>query len=266
MINKNIAYLGPKATFTHEASLKYFNENNNYIPVDRIDMVFKKIINGDAEFGVVPAENSIAGTIVDTLDLFIETDIKIFDQITIEIKQNLLSKTTKDKIKKIFSHSHSFYQCSKYISDNFPKAKCIETTSNAKAAIMAVQEQDSSAIGAILCAAEYGLNIIEEEINDFKHNETKFYIISKEIQDSIKEKSMIIFSVPNKSGSLFNVLKIFKKNKINMTRIESRPSKIKKWNYVFIIEYENCKDVNRIDKLLTKLRKICDYFNYLGSY
>jgi len=266
MENKNIAYFGPKATFTHEAALKYFHKNNNLIPVDRIEDVFRKVINNDADFGVVPAENSIAGTIVDTIDLFVQTQLKIYDQISIEIIQNLLSKTTKEKIKKIYSHAHSLHQCSKYLLDNFPNIEYIESTSNSKAAIQSSKDPDSASIGPLLCAAEYGLDIIEKNINDFKHNETKFFIISKNPVETLKKKSMIIFSVPNSPGSLFHVLKIFKKNKINMTRIESRPSKLKKWDYVFIIEYENSAIKSHNEKLLNQMQKNCEYFNYLGSY
>ncbi len=266
MENRKIAYLGPKATFTEEASLKYFHENNNFIPVIRIDDVFRKVINGEADFGVVPVENSIAGTITDTMDLFVTTDLKIYDQVTIEIRQTLLSKYKREKIKKIFSHPNSFYQCSKYIFDNFPKVEYIETTSNAKAAVLALEEPNSASIGPLLCAKEYGLNVLEENINDFKHNETRFFIISKEPQDKIKKRSMIIFSVPNKPGSLYHALKYFKKHKVNMTKIESRPSKLRKWVYVFIVEYENGSDPKRVNKLITKMKKLCEFFNYLGSY
>jgi chorismate mutase/prephenate dehydratase len=266
MENLNIAYLGPKATFCHEASLKYFNHKNNFIPVDKIEDVFKKVIHGDADYGVVPAENSIGGAITDTLDLFIQTDLKIYDEITIEIKQNLLSKTTKDKIKRIYTHPQSYYQCTRYIFENFPKAEYIETNSNSKAAILASKDDESASIGPKLCATEYNLNVLEENINDYKHNETKFFVISKNIYEKLRTKSMIIFSVPNKSGSLFNILKIIKKNRINMTRIESRPSKIKKWEYIFIVEFENSKDPIKNKKLLDKLEKACKFFDYLGSY
>lgn len=266
MENKNIAYLGPKATFTHEASLKYFAENNNFIALNRIDEVFRKVIKGEADYGVVPAENSIGGTIVDTLDLFIQTDLKVFDQITLEITQNLLSTTTKDKIKKVYTHPQSFMQCSKYLFDNFKNIEYVETTSNAKAAMLAADDNMGASIGPRLCSSVYGLQILEEGINDFKHNETKFFIIAKELQQILKSRSMIIFSLPDRPGSLFDILKIFKWCKINMTRIESRPSKIKKWHYVFIIEFENSLNLKKHEKLIKNLQKKCIYFDYLGSY
>ncbi len=266
MENKNIAYLGPKASFCHEAALKYFGNTNNFISSDKIEDIFRKVIHGDAEYGVVPAENSIGGIIPDTLDLFIQTDLKIYDEIAIEIKQNLLSKTTRENIRRIYTHQQSFYQCTRYIFENFPKAEFVESNSNSKAAIQASNDPESASIGPKLCAVEYGLNILEENISDYKHNETKFYVISKNTQGIFKKKSLVIFSVPNKSGSLFDVLKVIKKNRINMTRIESRPSKIKKWEYIFIVEFENSGDEGKNNKLLDKLEKICKYFDYLGSY
>lgn len=266
MENKNIAYLGPKASFTNEACLKYFKKNNNFMPLTRSDDVFRKVITGEADFGVVPVENSIAGTVTDTIDLFVTTNVKIYDQVSVEISQTLLSKTNKDKLKRIYSHPHSFYQCSKYLFDNFPKVEYIETTSNSKAALLAAEDKEAASIGPRLCAAEYDLNILEENINDFKHNETKFFIVAKNPQDIFKEKSMIIFSAPDRPGSLYHVLRAFKATKINMTKIESRPSKLKKWDYVFVVEYENNGDSNKVKKLLHKIEKMCDYFNYLGSY
>jgi len=266
MENKNVAYLGPKGTFSQEAGIKYFGENNNLIPLIRVDDVFRKVINGEVDYGIVPIENSIAGTIVDNMDLFITTNAKIYDEITLEIHQNLLSKNPREAIKKIYSHSSSLYQCSKYLIDNFPKAEYIETTSNSRAAQHASEESDAACIGPVICAKEYSLNVLEESINDYKHNETRFFIIAKKPQEVIRDRSMIIFSVPNKPGSLYHALKVFKSYKINMTKIESRPSKIRKWDYVFIVEYENGNNFEKVKKLLKKMEHLCGYFNYLGSY
>jgi chorismate mutase / prephenate dehydratase len=265
-MGKKIAYLGPKASFAHEASLKYFGSDQEFLPVNRINDVFNEVMKNDADFGMVPAENSIGGSVGDTLDLFINTDLKVFDQITLKIIQNLLSKTEKNGIKKIFSHPQSLMQCTNYIARNFPDIECIDTFSNSKACILASSESNSAAIGPRLCGDEYGLNIIEEDINDSKNNETRFYIVSNEINNNKKTKSLIIFSVPNRSGSLFDILKIFKKLRINMTRIESRPSKIKNWEYVFIVEFENSDDNSLNEKLIIDLKRKCDYFDYLGTY
>lgn len=140
-MNKKIAYLGPEASFTHEASIKYFGKESIFISVDRISEVFLKIFNGEVEYGVVPCENSVGGTIQDTLDLFIKSDIKVYDQITLEINQNLMARNKKEEIKRIYSHPQSLMQCSGFINKNFNKAEIVETLSNSKAALIARDEK-----------------------------------------------------------------------------------------------------------------------------
>ena len=256
-----VGYLGPKATFSHEASLKYFESNKQFkgniefIPINKIPDIFEKINNGELDYAVLPFENSTGGTIGDTLDLFIKTDLKIFDQITLSITQNLLSNAPKDKIKKIYAHYQSFMQCSEYISKNFKDVEIVEVSSNSKAAMMAFNDKEGASIGPLLCAKEYNLNVIEEKINNKHDNETKFFVICKGLKYILKNRSLIIFSVPNKPGALYKILRIFYKKKINMTKIESRPSKEKKWEYVFIIEYENSKSIKENLSLLKKLKK-----------
>jgi chorismate mutase / prephenate dehydratase len=266
MTDKKIAFLGPKVSFTYEASLKYFGEKNDFVALDKISDIFSQVKNDIVDFGVVPAENSTGGSIVDTLDCFIDTNLKVYDQITLEIVQNLMSISKKEEIKRIYSHPQSFLQCANYLKINFKNAEYIETLSNTKAAILAKKEPFSAAIGPLLCAKEYELNVLEENINDSKKNQTRFFIINKEINDVKRKKSLILISVPNKSGSLFNILKNFKNYKINMTRIESRPSKVKNWEYFFIIEYENSSNERNDQKFVSKLKSKCDYYVYLGTY
>lgn len=265
MINK-VAYLGPESSFTNEASIMYFGDDSLYLSVNRIRDVIDKINNNEVDYGVVPSENSIGGTIQDTLDLFINTGLKVFDQITLKINQNLMANCSKEQIRRIYSHPQSLMQCSSYIKDNFKGVDIIESLSNSKAALIASEEEFSASIGPKLCSTTYGLKIIEENIQDSENNQTKFFIISKEIQKKLRSKSLILFSVKNKPGSLFEILKILRKFKINMTKIESRPSKVKNWEYVFIIEYENPSEEKVNYKLLNNLKKICEYLEYLGNY
>lgn len=266
MSKDRIAYLGPKATFTNEAALKYFGTNNIFIPVKRIKEMFYKLKNKDVDYCVVPSENSTGGSIGDTLDLFVKTDLKIYDQTTLKIKQNLLSLYKKEEITKIFAHPQSFRQCSDYITNNFSNAEIIETYSNAEAAEFAKKTKYSASIGSVLCINEYHLNLVEEEINDNKNNETRFFIISNDKQHVFKDKSLIIFAVKNKPGKLYDALKVFKDCEINMTKIESRPSQVRNWDYVFIVEYENSMKIKNNVKLIKKLKKKCSYLDYLGSY
>lgn len=265
-MSRKIAFFGPASSFTHEAALKYFNEDDIYVPVVKIQDVFNKINKNEVDYGVVPSENSTGGTIQDTFDLFVNSELKVYDQITLEINQNLISNFTKNEIKKIYSHPQSIMQCYNYLEKNFSKVEIIESPSNSKAAIIAKDEAYSASIGPKLCASTYGLKIVEENIQDSKTNQTKFFIISDKIQSDYKERSLILFSVKNRYGMLFNILKILKKFKINMTKIESRPSKVKNWEYVFIIEYQNSFKKELNIKLLKEIKKNCDFLDYLGNY
>lgn len=265
-MSSRVAYLGPKATFTHEAAVKYFGYNNDYLPINRISGIFQAIVDGSADFGVVPVENSTGGSVTDTLDLFIKTDLKVYDRITLQIKHNLLAPCAREEIKRVYAHPQALTQCSDYLNKNFPEAEQVAALSNAEGVRIARKEGQAAGIGSILCVNEYALNIIDKEINDNKDNETRFYIISKEKHKLLKDRSLILLSVKNKIGSLYDILKIFKRSRINMTRIESRPSRVKNWDYVFIIEYENSKCIKRNLKLLHKLKKHCNFVDYLGSY
>ncbi len=266
MAEKIIGYLGPRGTFTHEAAIEYFDENNKFIACDKIADVFHNVNDNLFDFGVVPVENSVGGTITETIDQFFKTQTRVYDQTSISIKQALMSSKTDSTIEKIYAHDQSFRQCSIFIRENYPNAELIEATSNAKAAISASSDPNSASIGPEICAKEYNLNILKCPINDRNDNETKFFIISKSIQGELKDRGMMVFSLPNKSGALFRIIKIFNNRKINMTKIESRPSMIKKWEYFFIVEYElkNIKD--RHDRLIKEVQHKTEFFKFIGSY
>lgn len=265
-MSEKVAYLGPKATFTHEAAVKYFGYNKSYIPIKRISGIFEAVLEGSVDFGVVPVENSTGGSVTDTLDLFIKTDLKVYDRITLKVKHNLLARCPRGEIKRVYAHPQALIQCSEYLQQNFPEAEQVASLSNAEGVLIAKKEGGSAGIGSILCVNEYSLDIIDKEINDNKENETRFYIISREKHRLLKSRSLILLSVKNEVGSLYDILKIFKKSKINMTRIESRPSRVKNWDYVFIVEYENSSCIKRNRKLLHKLKRHCNFVDYLGSY
>ncbi len=167
-MSKKIAYFGPEATFTHEAALKYFSNEAEYLPAKQIKDIFTMLDKNLVEFGVVPIENSTGGSIADTLDLFIATDLKVYDQITMEIKHNLLKAKKTKVIKKIFGHPQAFRQCRAYLENNYPDVELIEMLSNAEGANLAQSVSDSAAIAPILCAEVYNLEILAEEINDNK--------------------------------------------------------------------------------------------------
>lgn len=266
MNNSKVVYLGPEGTFTHEAALNFFGKDNVFIPVMRIKDVFTAIYTGTGEYGVVPAENSTGGVIADTLDLFINTRLKVHDEIKISIKQNIMSNSDRADIKRIYSHPQSFLQCSQYISSNFPDAELIETNSNTEAAIMASNDKYSASIGPEMTASMYALKIVESGINDNKDNITRFFIVSNKCREEFRKKSVILFSVPNKFGALYSILKIFKDNKCNMTQIASRPARTKNWDYVFVIEFENLENIKKNKRMIDKIKMKTDFFDYLGTF
>ncbi len=266
MNNSKIAYLGPEGTFTHQAALLFFGNDNKFIPVSRIKDVFSAIYSGQANYGVVPAENSTGGVIADTMDLFINTRLKVYDEIKISITQNLLSNIDKSEIKRIYSHPQSFAQCSGYLSSYFPDVELVETNSNTEAAIMATKDKNGASIGPEMGAEMYSLQVLEKGINDNKDNTTRFFIVSNICRSELRTKSVILFSVPNKFGALYYILKIFKDNTCNMTQIASRPAKTKNWDYVFIVEFENLTNQKKNKKMIEKLKRNTDFFDYLGTY
>lgn len=261
-----VAFLGPQGTFTQEALFKYFGDDADSHSCSKIRDVFNSVIFKKTDYGIVPAENSVGGSISDTLDLFTQTDVKIYDQTSLKIKHNLLANCTKDKIKKIYSHPQVFLQCSEYINSNFKGIEIVETDSTSRAASIVKDEGNSAVIGNEILSKFYGIDIIERAVNDSGDNETKFFIISNEINPDLKSKSLILFSAKNSPGSLFKIIKIFNRKKINMTRIESRPSKINKWEYVFLIEYTNQSSREANEKLLKLIAEKTFFIKYLGSY
>jgi len=267
-----IAFFGPETTYTHQAALKHFLENsktkeNTFIAKKTIPEVFDSVEKGEATFGVVPVENSTEGSVAHTLDSFVDSKLCITDEIVLPIKHCLLSNSKKEEIQKIYSHTQPFGQCKKYLIKNFPNAELVEALSTANAAILASKEKNSAAIASELAGQKFGVKVIDKEINDEKNNLTRFFVIGKTCNKATgKDKTTILFSTKNVSGALYHVLGIIAKYKINMTKIESRPSKKKVWEVVFFVEIEGHeKDVN-VSKALKEMNTYCDVVKVLGSY
>lgn len=263
-----VAYLGPEATFTHEAARSKFGSSVEYMPVDSIGDIFGAVEKGYADYGVVPIENSIDGAVTHTLDMFIDSDLKVCAEIPLKISHNLLCKHKEiGKIKKLYSKSQVFAQCRTWLKTNLPKVDLIEVSSTAKAAQKATKEQNGGALSSRLAAELYNLNILKTSIEDMPNNVTKFLVIGKKSAGVTgKDKTSVLFSVKDRVGVLYDTLKCFKKNKINLTKIESRPSKKKAWSYYFFVDFnKHCEDKN-VKKTLKELEKHCVYLKVLGSY
>ena len=264
-----IAYLGPPATFTHIASLKKFGSSVLYMDCSTISEVFKEVEKGRAHYGVVPIENSIEGMVSHTLDMFIDSDTKICSEILLDISHNLLTKARKIAgIKKIYSNPQVFGQCRNWLEKNMPRAELVEVSSTTRAAELASKENRAAAIGSLVAAERYKLSVLARAIEDSKHNVTRFLIIGKTIKvgPTKKDKTSILFSVRDKVGALHDILAPFKKHKINLTKIESRPSKLKAWEYYFFVDMEGHYLDEKLKKTLNALKKECTYFKILGSY
>ena len=263
-----VACLGPLATFTHLAALRQFGSSAAFVPVESIKAVFDAVETGKTAFGVVPIENSNEGVISSTLDLFMDYELKVSAEIMLEVSHNLISKSgEKSKIKKIYSHPQATAQCKGWLEANLSSIPVFESTSTARAAELASQDDDAAAIASELAAKIYDLHFIEKNIEDRRHNFTRFLVISKEYPPrSGKDKTSIMFSIKDRPGALYDILSPFKRTKINLTKIESRPSKRKAWEYIFFVDMEGHIDDKKVRKAIDTMKDNCLYVKILGSY
>ena len=263
-----IAYLGPSYTFTHLASLKKFGSSVGYVGVNNITDVFTEVDKGRCDYGVVPIENSVEGAVNHTLDMFIESDLLICSEIYLEISHNVFSRTGKKRdIKRIYSNPQVFGQCRLWLESNLPQAELVEVSSTARAAELAAKNKNAACIASALAGEKYKLKAMACSIEDSSHNTTRFLVIAKETAKPTKhDKTSIAFSIKDRVGGLHDVLAPFKKNSINLTKIESRPSKKKAWKYYFFVDMEGHVKNNRINKALKQLKRNCTFVKVLGSY
>ena len=262
-----IAYLGPQASFTHQAALKRFGSQVVYSPSHSITDVFSEVEKGSADYGVVPIENSIEGAITHTLDMFVDSDLKICAQIILEISHNLLGNCAKSKIKRIYSNPQVFAQCRNWLEKNLTNIEQIEVSSSARAAQIVRKRRNSACIASILAAKIYKLKVVAQNIEDSPHNVTRFLVISRyEINPTGSDRTSLLFSIKDKIGALHDMLLPFKKYRINLTKIESRPSKKKAWDYYFFIDLVGHYKDNRVKKALVVLEGKCKFLKILGSY
>ena len=263
-----VAYLGPKATFTHLACMKQFGFFANYIPVGSIREVFSEVERGRADYGVVPIENSTEGVVNHTLDMFIESNLKITSEVLQEVSHHLLSLSgVTEDIKCIYSHPHAIAQCSTWVHNNLSHVPIVEVSSTARAAEMCMDDPSGAAIASELAAQLYGLKIVKNHIEDYTNNYTRFLVIANNnVQKSGRDKTSVMFSIKDRVGALYNVLKTFTENDINLTKIKSRPSRKKAWDYVFFVDLVGHIEDEKVKKALGKLEPQCLFLKVLGSY
>ena len=263
-----LAYLGPEGTFTHLACTRRFGVSAHFVPVATIGDVFAEVEKGNVEYGVVPIENSSEGVVSHTLDMFVESELKICGEILLEVSHSLLSKSGDlRKVKKIYSHPHAFAQSRRWLGVNLPRIPLYEAPSTAAAAELAAKEPAAAAIASELAASLYKLKVISRKIEDSPHNFTRFLIIGQKTSGPTdRDKTSLMFSIKDRVGALHRILEPFAKHQINLTKIESRPSKTKAWEYIFYLDIEGNAAEEPVKAALSTLQEECLFLKVLGSY
>ncbi|MDR2644915.1 MAG: prephenate dehydratase [Endomicrobium sp.] len=262
-----VSFLGPWATFSHQAAINNFGSLGYFIPADTPLEVLSEVESGRADFGVVPVENSNEGSVNVTLDMLVESDIKICAEISLKIEQCFLVKDPKAEILRIYSHTHALAQCRSWIAKHYPDAELIPVSSTAEAAKKVSKEDFSAAIASEVAAKIYDLYILQKGVQDTRENFTRFFVIGKvSTEPSGKDKTSLVFIVKDKVGALYEALEIFEKSNVNLTKIESRPTKKKVWKYMFFVDFKgHVKDQN-IVKAIKSLERKSVFVKSLGSY
>ncbi len=233
-----VAYLGPKGTFTHLAGIRKLGSSAEYIPVHSIKGVFQDVCRGKVNFGVVPVENSTEGVVNHTLDMFFESTATIYGEISQEINHYLLSRaTTLAEIKTVYSHPQAIAQCRNWIEENLPNIPIIDVSSTGRAAELSANDPTTAAIASELAASLYELNVLGKHIEDHVNNYTRFLVLSSHVPERTnKSKTSVMIHTKDRPGGLCDLLKPFATHGINLTKIESRPSRKKTWEYVFFVD------------------------------
>lgn len=264
------AFLGPEGTFSQQAVFKHFGHSVHALPLVSIDEVFEEVQSGRADFGVVPVENSTEGTINNTLDMFLHSPLKICGEVELRIHQHLMGRMRGlDKIARLCSHQQSLAQCRHWLDEHLPGIERVPVNSNAEAARRARDEEGTAAIAGQTAADVYGLNIITPGIEDAPDNTTRFLVIGRKLfSASGHDKTTVLVSASNtrSPGLLYRLLEAFAQNGVSMTRIESRPSRRQKWDYVFFIDVAGHIEEAPLESALAELKREASLVRVLGSY
>ena len=262
-----IAYMGPEASFSNLAALKRFGSQVKFVACGSIPEVFLEVERGAADYGVVPVENSIEGAVTHTLDMLVDSDLKICSQVILNVSHNLLANCAKNKIRKIYSNPQVFGQCRIWLQKNLPDAELVDVSSTTRAAELAKKEKNSAAIASLLASKVYGLKVLAGGIQDSLKNATRFLAVGKNVAARTgHDKTSLLFSIKDRVGALYDMLLPFRKYGVNLTKIESRPSKKKAWEYYFFVDISGHQDDYKIKKALDELERRCIYLKILGSY
>jgi chorismate mutase/prephenate dehydratase len=265
-----VAFLGPEGTFTQQAVFKHFGHSVRALALPAIEDVFHEVEAGNADFGVVPIENSTEGTVNHTLDRFLVSPLSICGEVELRIHQYLMGRMTSlEDIRRLCSHQQSLAQCRQWLDEHLPEVERIAVSSNAEGARRARDEQGTAAIGPQAAAEVYGLGVLVAEIEDRPDNTTRFLVVgNKTFRPSGADKTTLLVSTghTDASGTLYRLLEPLARENVSMTRIESRPSRRRKWDYVFFIDIEGHREDPAVARALEELESRASLFRVLGSY
>lgn len=263
-----VVYLGPEATFSHQAAVKYFGHSASYHSIETIEDIFDEVERGRIQYGMVPVENSIEGSVTSSLDAFMQTKVKVCGEEYLDINHHLVNQTGDIKdIKLVVSHSQPLAQCRKWLRKNLPGIPTQTVISTGIAAQMATQDSSIAAITSVLSVKTYHLQIVVKGIEDYRGNTTRFLLIGKESPaKSGKDKTSLLLGLLDRPGALSEILNIMARRNINLTKIESRPIKGEPGKYLFFVDMLGHMEDGIITEACERLRESCSYFEWLGSY
>jgi chorismate mutase / prephenate dehydratase len=262
-----VAYLGPRYSYSHLAAIDRFGDGPDLTPVATIKAVFQSLHFHQADFGIVPIENSTDGRIVDTLDMFARLPTRITGEVVLAIHHHLLGKCSRGEVLEVYSKPQAISQCRDWLAKNLPQAKVIEMTSTAIAAQIAADKPGAAAIASLEAGTHYGLTVIDSNVEDNKNNLTRFALIGGDPPHRTgHDKTALMFAIPHKPGSLADAMLVFKRGRLNLTWIESFPMPDTKNEYLFFVELEGHEADSRVKRALEALRRKAARLEVLGSY
>ncbi len=262
-----VGYLGPPLTFSHLAAKRKFGSSVEYVPSEQISDVFKEVWAGRVDYGVVPVENSTVGAVTPSLDMFIDYDMKVCAEVLLEIHHNLMARSRNKEITRVYSHAAAMDQCRNWIGANLGKVERVLVASTVEAAKKAASEDGAGAIGSIEAAEEHKLEVVAESIEDIPGNVTRFWVIGRGFSGpSGDDKTSVICSIKDRVGALYEMLEPLRRRGVNLSWIESRPSRRKAWDYCFFLDMKGHCEEKKVKDALEELRGICMEVRVLGSY
>ena len=264
---QRVAYLGPAFSYSHQAAIERFGESADLIPVSTIASVFEEVNRGHVEFGIVPIENSTDGRIIDTLDMFTRLPLRICGEVHISVHHNLLAKCQRGEITEVYSKPQAFSQCRNWLNRHMPHARLHDVTSTSTAAQLARDKFGAAAIASSRAAVEYGLQIVAEDVQDNRNNVTRFAIIGDQIPAPTgRDRTALLLQIPHKPGALADALVAFKKQKVNLSWIESFPLRGPETGYLFFLDFEGHQKEAKTKRTLEQLEKNAVRMEVLGSF